>query len=113
MKLVAHMPIIENPYTRQGIAPNRRRSLSCDEYMQLQEYMRKWVRGGGINDTRVNSAHKYNRQLLKLYITWLAETGIRTGEVLQLRHNDVSIKHTPNNQRYLEIIVPKTTKTGS
>lgn len=113
MKLIAHMPIIENPYTRQGIAPNRRPSLSHEEYMQLQEYMRKWVRGEGKNDTRVNSAHKYNRQLLKHYITWLAETGMRTGEVLQLKHKDVSIKQTPNNQPYLEIIVPKTTKTGT
>jgi integrase len=113
MKLISNMPIIENPYTRQGIAPNRRPSFSHDEYMRLQEYMRRWVRGEGANDERVNSAHKYNRQLLKHYITWLAETGMRTGEVLQLKHKDVSIKYTQNDKPYLEIIVPRTTKTGT
>ena len=113
MKLISHMQIIENPFARQGIAPNRRPSFSHAEYMDLQVYMRKWVVGEGVNDTRVNSAHKYNRQLLKFYITWLAETGMRTGEVLQLKHKDIETKQTKGGMKYLEIKVPKNTKTGS
>ena len=113
MKLISHMQIIENPFARQGIAPNRRPSFSHAEYMDLQVYMRKWVVGEGVNDTRVNSAHKYNRQLLKFYIIWLAETGMRTGEVLQLKHKDIETKQTEGGMKYLQITVPKNTKTGS
>lgn len=112
-KLLTYKPIIENPYTRQGIAPTRRPSFSPDEYMRLQEYMRRWVEGQGDNDKRVNSAHRYNRQLLKHYITWLAETGMRTGEALQLRHKDISIAYTESNKPHLLITVPKDTKTGT
>lgn len=113
MKLISHMPIIENPYARQGIPPNRRPSFSHDEYMKLQEYLRRWVRGEGKNDERVNSMHKYNRQLLKHYITWLAETGMRTGEALQLKHKHIKVGRSPKGYPILEIEVPKTTKTGA
>ncbi|WP_170831452.1 tyrosine-type recombinase/integrase [Jannaschia faecimaris] len=113
MKLIAHMPIIENTFARQGIAAKRRPSFSHAEYMRLQDYMQRWVDGWGVNDERVNSAHKYNRQLLKFYLTWLAETGMRTGEVLQLKHRDIAVKTSDKGQQYLEIIVPKNTKTGT
>ena len=75
--------------------------------------MQRWVDGWGVNDTRVNSVHKYNRQLLKFYLTWLAETGMRTGEVLQLKHKDISVKISRGGNEHLEIIVPKNTKTGT
>ncbi|ALI54577.1 tyrosine-type recombinase/integrase [Celeribacter marinus] len=113
MKLILHMPIIENTFVRQGIAAKRRPSFSHAEYMELQDYMQRWVDGRGVSDERVNSAHKYNRQLLKFYLTWLAETGMRTGEVLQLKHKDISVKTSDKGQQYLEIIVPKNTKTGT
>tara|TARA_B110000879_G_C10675449_1_gene319619 strand:- start:5 stop:322 length:318 start_codon:yes stop_codon:yes gene_type:complete len=38
---------------------------------------------------------------------------MRTGEILQLKHKDISIKTTGSGQHYLEIIVPKNTKTGT
>ena len=113
MKMLSHKPIVENPYTRQGIAPNRRPSFTADEYQQLERYLKVWVEGQGVNDTRVNSAHKYNRQLLQCYIQWLAGTGMRTGEVLQLKHRDVIVKRSNVTEMpFVEISVPKNTKTG-
>jgi integrase len=38
---------------------------------------------------------------------------MRTGEVLQLKHKDISVKTSDKGQQYLEIIVPKNTKTGT
>jgi integrase len=112
-KIIHHKPTVENPFVRQGIAANRRPSFSKNEYMRLQEYMRQWVVGEGINDKRVNSAHKYNRQLLKLYIEWLAGTGMRTGEVLKLRHKDIRIEYSDVfERRHLKISVSHETKTG-
>lgn len=113
MKIISHMPIIENPFAKQGIAPNRRPSFSAQEFQRLETYMEKWIEGKGVNDVRVNSAHKFNRQLLWCYLQWLAGTGMRTGEVLQLKHKHIKIKRSDvGEQQYLSISVPKTTKTG-
>lgn len=113
MKLLSHVPIIENPFARQGIAPNRRPSFSRQEFERLDTYLDKWVEGRGVNDTRVNAAHKFNRQLLRCYIHFLAGTGMRTGEVLQLKHKHVRVERSEMSEtRYLKISVPKHTKTG-
>ncbi|KPA22699.1 Phage integrase family protein [Shimia sp. SK013] len=113
MKLLSHMPIIENPFARKGIAPNRRPSFSAQEFKRLDAYLNKWVEGRGGNDTRVNSAHKFNRQLLQCYIHFLAGTGMRTGEVLQLKHKHVRVERSEVAEtQYLKISVPKNTKTG-
>jgi integrase len=112
-KLLNHMPRIENPYARQGIAPNRRPSFTFEEYNKLTAYLEKWVEGQGVNDNRVNSAHKYNRKLLQLYIRWLAGTGMRTGEVLKLKHKHVTVERDDDLEvQHLKIQVPKDTKTG-
>lgn len=114
LKLLQHMPIIENPYSKQGIAPTRRPSVSLPEFKLLLAYLEKWIEGGGVNDKRVNSVHKYNRQLLKCYILWIAYTGMRTGEVLQLKHSNVKYTRSDFGERaHLVIAVPKTTKTGA
>lgn len=113
MKLLDHRPIIENPFSRKGIAPNRRPSFSQKEFLKLDAYLHDWVEGKGVNDTRVNSAHKYNRQLLRCYIHFLAGTGMRTGEVLQLKHKHIKRERSDITERlHLEISVPQETKTG-
>lgn len=92
-KVITYQPIIQNPYARQGIGAKRRASFDESDWQRLREYMRLWVRGKGINDKRVNSKHLYQRKLLQIYLHWLALTGMRTGEVLKLRHRDVQIGH--------------------
>jgi integrase len=112
-KLLQHMPIIENPYARQGIAAKRRPSFSQQEFQKLQQYLERWVEGEGVNDVRVNAVHKYNRKLLQCYIHWLAGTGMRTGEVLQLKHKHVRVDRSDLMEMpHLRIKVPKNTKTG-
>jgi hypothetical protein len=75
-KLVATMPIVQNPYSRKGIAPTRRASFDKAEFDQLVAYMARWTAGLGDNDvaegSRVNSAHLYQRELLRLYVLWIA-----------------------------------------
>lgn len=112
-KMIMHMPVIENPYAKQGIAATRRPSFNAHEFAQLDAYLQRWVEGRGVNDVRVNAAHKYNRRLLQYYIHWLAGTGMRTGEVLQLKHKHVQLARSDASERlYVKIQVPKTTKTG-
>lgn len=117
-KLVTIMPIIQNPYSRKGIAPTRRASFDKAEFDQLVAYMARWSDGRGDKDiaegSRVNSAHLYQRELLRLYVLWIATTGMRTGEVLQLRHRDIAMEQTGDSGRVvLKITVSHQTKTGS
>lgn len=117
-KLLNHMPIIQNPYSRKGLKPVRRASFEREEFDQLVAYMSQWSAGRGVNDgrdgARVNSAHLYQRELLRLYVLWLATTGMRTGEALQLRHRDIEINRTEETKSVLlKINVSHQTKTGS
>lgn len=113
-KIITYQPIIENPFARKGIAAKRRASFDEHEWQQLRDYMQRWVLGKGKNDKRVNSHHLYQRKLLQIYLHWLALTGMRTGEVLKLRHGDVRIGKTElYEQPILRITVPKDTKTGT
>jgi hypothetical protein len=65
-KLVTFMPIIENPYAKQGIAAKRRASFDAAEIEQLCDYMDRWVEGKGDSDKRVNVRHLYQRKLLQI-----------------------------------------------
>lgn len=117
-KLVHTMPIIQNPYSRKGLAPVRRASFDKDEFERLVAYMARWSAGRGDNDvaegSRVNSAHLYQRELLRLYVLWIATTGMRTGEVLKLKHRDIEMEQTGDSGRVvLKITVSHQTKTGS
>lgn len=112
MKLINYQPQIQNPYARKGIKPKRRASFDEQEFLQLQKYMEDWVEGRGINDKRVNSAHKRNRKLLQIYVHFLAYTGMRTGEVLKLKHKDIGFTINASSEIGLAIEVAEDTKTG-
>jgi len=113
MKLINYQPQIQNPYARKGIKAKRRASFDEHEFLKLQEYLRQWVNGRGKNDRRVNSAHKRNRKLLQIYVHFLAYTGMRTGEVLKLKHKDISFTLTLLGDTGLGIEVAEDTKTGA
>jgi integrase len=102
-QLTTFQPIIDHPYTRKGIAAKRRPSFDMDELKTLHTYMDKWVCGKGENDklpkARINSRHLYQRQLLRLYLQWIEGTGMRTGEVLLLKHADIKAERTELDTR--------------
>jgi integrase len=113
-KIINYQPHIQSPFSKQGIAAKRRPSFDEDEWQKLRGYMERWVVGKGDADRRVNSKHLYQRKLVQIYLHWLALTGMRTGEVLKLRHRDVQVGTTElYSQPILRITVPKDTKTGT
>jgi integrase len=113
MKHINYQPKIQNPYARKGIKAKRRASFDETEFLQLQDYMKEWVEGRGKNDKRVNSAHKRNRKLLQIYVHFLAYTGMRTGELLKVKHRDISFTVTILSETGLAIEVADDTKTGA
>ena len=117
-KLLTSMPILQNPYSRKGLAAARRASFDTYEFEHLCTYLAQWSSGRGVNDgvgkSRVNAAHLYQRELLRMFVMWIATTGMRPGEVLQLRHRDITMEETGDSHRVvLKIMVSHQTKTGS
>lgn len=113
MKLINYQPQVQNPYARKGIKAKRRASFDEHDFLKLQSYMEEWVEGRGKNDKRVNSAHVRNRKLLQIYVHFLAYTGMRTGEVLKLKHKDIGYTLTVDQDTGLSIAVSEDTKTGA
>ena len=113
-KLITYMPIIKHPLSRKGVADKRRASFETDEWMRISAYLDEWAVGKGKNDGRVNSAHIYRRKLCRLFIHWMVNTGMRTGEVFSLRHRDIKQTRTDEAEMVtLRITVAQDTKTGS
>lgn len=118
MQLFSFQPVIRNPYSRLGIPASRRPSFEDADWTTISEYLERWSVGRGNNDdakgARLNSSHLYQRKMLKLYVEFIVATGMRPGEVLKVRHRDVSVEETRNSKiRHLVINVAHDTKTGS
>lgn len=117
-QLTSFQPVIEHPFSRKGIPAKRRPSFDPHELKAVHSYLDRWARGEGKHDkepgAKVNSRHLYQRQLLRLFLQWIEGTGMRTGEVLLLKHADVKKARTDIfESEILKITVPNETKTGT
>jgi len=112
MRIINYQPIIENPFARKGIAAARRPSFEPQQWANFRNHLDKWAKGG--DEDRINSSHLYQRKLLRLYVLWIANTGMRPGEVHKLRHRDIVQWRTDDTGTLtLRIQVPHDTKTGA
>lgn len=84
------------PYlSNVGQKSARRASFTSENYKQLYEYMRGWVRKGRAGNER------NKRQLLRNYVLVLANTGIRAGtESMNLKWRNIAIEEH-NKQRFM------------
>jgi integrase len=117
-RLFRFQPIISHPFSRKGIAAKRRASFDKGDLVKLHKYMDRWVLGEGKNDklpgARINGRHLYQRKLLRLYLQFIEGTGMRTGEVLLLKHGDIRKERTDLYETdVLNISVSNQTKTGA
>jgi len=101
------MPLLEVTLNKGDPASKVRPFFTPEEYVALQAYMEDWVREGGRH-----RLHKYQRQMLRLLVLFLFNTGMRPNEAFQIRWRMV---HDPRqletDRRHLWIHVPPTTKT--
>lgn len=117
-KLFNFHPIIISPYSRKGIPNYRRPSFDEAEWQALNAYMDTWILGETEHDkregARLNSSHIYHRKLCRLYVQFLAATGLRTGEALKLKLRDMTPKlDSETGIVHYEIAVSKHNKTGA
>lgn len=101
------MPLLEVTPNAGDPASKVRPYFTPEEYVSLKAYLVNWVREGGRH-----RLHKYQRQMLRMLVLFLFNTGMRPNEAFQIRWNMV---HDPRvmetDRKYLWIHVPFTTKT--
>ncbi len=122
--IITRQPFIQAPRdaNRKNLEVARRPTFELDEYRNLYRFMRKWVRGEKVGEQpRVNGKfsksktgikrphklHLFQRNLIRNYILFLANSGLRPNEARQMRWRDIK---TDGDMRY--IYVRPTTKTG-
>ncbi|MAF94857.1 MAG: hypothetical protein CMM60_03785 [Rhodospirillaceae bacterium] len=88
----------------KGIPSKRRPDFSRDEYRHLYRYMRKWA-----GREKGNWITKYKRKLMREYVLFVANTGMRPGtEPMNLTWNCIEEDWlAPNGKTYIRIWVNK------
>lgn len=87
----------------------RRPSFTEEEWKQIYTYLRTWARQGISEGSRAHKLHQRQRQMLRHYILFMGQSGLRPNEARQMRWRD--IKTNPKNGlKYIQ--VRPTTKTG-
>jgi len=101
------MPLIEVTHNKNDPASKVRPHFTAEEYVILKAYMEEWVGEGGRH-----RLHKYQRQMLRLLVLFLFNTGMRPNEAFQIRWGMVhDPRHLDTDRRHMWIYVPPTTKT--
>lgn len=96
----SQVPYLEN----KGVSSARRDDFTVEEYKQLYQYMRKWVK-----EAR-EGREKTIRNLLRDYVLILANTGIRAGtEAMNLKWQHITIVKQ-DGQDYLTLHIKGKTK---
>ena len=92
----------QRPSTKNtGQATESRGVFSTDELIELQQFIQKWSTDGRATKTR------YLRELLGLYITFIACTGVRPGtETKELKWKHIEFIQKPS-MRVIHITLPQ------
>ncbi|MDC3347869.1 tyrosine-type recombinase/integrase [Paracoccaceae bacterium] len=123
--IIQRQPYIKAPKdaNRKNLDVARRPTFNLEEYRILYTHMRAWVQGEkmgtqprkngrfGKTQTVVKRPHKlhiFQRELIRNYILFMANSGLRPNEARQLRWRD--IRENADGTKYLYI--RPTTKTG-
>ncbi|MGO8754649.1 MAG: tyrosine-type recombinase/integrase [Gallionellaceae bacterium] len=101
----------------------RRPTFSETEWKRVYEYLRDWVKesmvtspgknGGKLNRGGPNALHRFQREMLRHYLLFLANSGLRPNEARQLLWRDIREEEDEDGTPALVIEVAPTTKTGS
>jgi integrase len=123
--IINRQPFIRAPKdaSKKNLQVARRPTFELDEWRTLYRYMREWVKGEKVGEQprkngnfaktrsvykRPHSLHIFQRNLIRNYILFLANSGLRPNESRQLRWRDIRT----NKDGHKYIYVRPTTKTG-
>ena len=123
--IINKLPLIKAPKdpTKKNLQVARRPTFELDEWRTLYRYMRDWVKGEQVGKQprkngifakttsvvkRPHALHIFQRNLIRDYVLFLANSGLRPNEARQVRWRDIKT----NSEGHKYIYVRPTTKTG-
>lgn len=123
MGFVKREPWIKAPRVQHQKGVIRRPTFTAEEWRKIYEYLRSWVdepittksskRGGSLHRAGPHALHKFQREMLRNYVLFMANSGLRPNEARQLRWRDLRIDRDDEGNRILVVEVAPTTKTGA
>lgn len=115
--MINRLPEIRPPKVKTDHSVDRRPAFELAEWRKLYDFMRGWAKEGEVSAGAVprvgpHELHRWQRQLVRDYVLFMASSGLRPNEARQLRWRDI-VDHTDNDGRLNVVIhVSPQTKTG-
>lgn len=121
--LVKREPWIKATKVKHSRGVERRPTFTEDEWQAIYKFLRTWVvekmqtapgKGGGrLHRKGPHAMHRYQRELLRNYLLFMANSGLRPNEARQLCWRDIRTEKDADGKKALVIEVSPTTKTGA
>ena len=123
MGFVKREPWIKSIKVKHEKGVTRRPSFTLEEWRTIYTYLRTWVdekitvspskAGGSLHRSGPHSLHRFQREMLRNYILFMANSGLRPNEAHQLRWQDVRMESDEDEKPILVVEVAPSTKTGA
>ncbi|MEI9933248.1 MAG: tyrosine-type recombinase/integrase [Rhizomicrobium sp.] len=120
---VKREPWIKAAKVKHTKGTERRPTFSEAEWKQVYEHLRGWVKeemvsspayaGGRLHRKGPHALHRFHRELLRNYLLFMANSGLRPNEARQLRWRDVRVEKDTDRKPVLVVEVAPATKTGA
>ncbi len=120
---VKREPWIKAPKVSHTMGIVRRPTFSETEWKKVYEHLRTWVtedsitsagdHGGRLHRAGPTSLHRLQREMLRHYVLFMANSGLRPNEARQLLWRDIREEGDEDGTPALVIEVAPTTKTGA
>lgn len=120
---VKREPWIKAPKVNHTKGVVRRPTFTEEEWKTIYEHLRKWVgektvssageAGGRLHRSGPHALHRLQREMLRHYLLFMANSGLRPNEARQLLWRDVREEADEDGASVLVIEVAPTTKTGA
>ncbi len=120
---VKREPWIKPTKVKHTKGVERRPSFTEAEWKQVYTYLREWVKepmvstpvkaGGALHRSGPHALHRFQRELLRDYLLFMANSGLRPNEARQLRWRDLRIEKDADKKPVLVVEVAEATKTGA
>jgi integrase len=101
----------------------RRPTFTEAEWKKIYQVLRSWVKepmqtragkdGGTLHRKGPHALHRYQRELLRNYLLFMANSGLRPNEARQLRWQDIRFEKDSAKKKAVVVEVAPTTKTGA
>lgn len=120
---VKREPWIKPTKVKHTIGVERRPTFTEEEWKRVYEHLRAVAKekmvsteekgGGRLHRKGPHALHRFQRELLRNYLLFMANSGLRPNEALQLRWQDVRVEKDVEGKPVLVVEVAPTTKTGA